>query len=107
MAAAKGCGISVDRELSREDVDRVIKRVQARPARSPSEAWTKLLPFKDRIAECVDEDQRLRLRAARVMLAVEGIEVTYWTLRRFALRARMEKLAQVAKLDGGGGGSGL
>lgn len=107
MAAAKSCGISVDRELSREDVDRVIKRVQARPARSPSEAWTKLLPFKDRIAECVDEAQRLRLRAARVMLAVEGIEVTYWTLRRFALRARMEKLAQVAKLDGGGGGSGL
>ncbi len=102
IAAAKGCAIGGDGELSREDVTRVIKRVQARPARSPSEAWSKLLPYKDRIADCVDDDQRLRLRAARAMLAAEGIHVTYWTLRRFALRARLEKsLAQPpAKPDG-------
>jgi hypothetical protein len=101
--AARGCGLGVDQDLSQEDVSRVMRHVQARPARSPSEAWRKLLPYKDRIAACVDDDQRLRLRSARSMLASEGIQVTYWTLRRFALRARAEKVAQTApRLDGDG-----
>jgi hypothetical protein len=105
IAAAKTCEIGAEREPSDEDVGRVIKRVQARPPRSPSEAWKKLLPFKDRIASCVDDDQRLRLRAARIMLAAEGIHVTYWTLRRFALRARADKLA-TGKPNGDGSGNG-
>lgn len=105
LAAAKTCEVGVERELNDDDVGRVIKRVQARPPRAPSEAWKKLLPFKDRIAACVDDDQRLRLRTARSLLAAEGIHVTYWTLRRFALKARAEKLA-TRRLDLDGGGSG-
>jgi hypothetical protein len=101
LNAAKVCEIGVEREPDDEDVGRVMKRVQARPPRALSEAWKKLLPFKDRIAACVDDAQRLRLRAARVMLAAAGIQVTYWTLRRFAIKARAEK-AGAEKVDGDG-----
>ena len=104
LAAAKSCGIGVEHDLNPEHVVHVMRHVQARPARSPSEAWKKLLPYKDKIAACVDDDQRLRLRAARSMLASEGIQVTYWTLRRFALRARAEKLAKLESSGMGGDG---
>jgi hypothetical protein len=91
IAAAKGFSIERDRETTEEEIARITARVQTRPARSPSEAWQQLMPFKEKIASCVDEQQRLRLRAARAMLASEGIEVTYWTLRRFAIRARLDQ----------------
>lgn len=106
LAAAKTCDLGGGRDPNDDDVGRVIKRVQARPPRAPSEAWKRLMPFKEKIADCVDDDQRLRLQKARRMLADAGIHVTYWTLRRFALKARDEK-SQMKRPDGNGpGGDG-
>ena len=94
IAAAKSFSIERDRaqDPSAEEIAQITQKVQARPARAPSEAWKQLMPYKDKIAACIDDQQRVRLRSIRALLAREGVNVTYWTLRRFAIRARMEQL---------------
>jgi predicted transcriptional regulator len=91
IAAAKSCDVPSDQGLTSESVERVAQYVQARSRRAPSKAWQRLLPYKDKIAAVIETEDRMRLRNVRALLAREGVNVTYWTLRRFALRARMEQ----------------
>jgi transposase len=84
LTAAKALGVTATTELSDGVVHDVAQYVQARALTIPSEAWRGLEPHRDRIARWLDD--RLRLSRVHALLARDGIEVTYATLRRFAIR---------------------
>ena len=85
-AAAKKCGVRAGEELSDDLVAEVVRLVQARPAPAPSDAWKVLVPVKDRIEAWLTAERPLRLVRIHELLAREGIEVSYSTLRRYAQR---------------------
>ena len=84
--AARECAVSAGVELTDELVGEVGKRVQARPAPPPSDAWQALVPARDQIETWLAADRPLRLVRIRELLAREGIAVSYSTLRRYAQR---------------------
>ncbi len=84
--AARLCGVRAGVELTDELVGEVGRRVQARPAPAPSDAWRALVPVRDRIEAWLQAERPLRLVRIRELLAREGIAVSYSTLRRYAQR---------------------
>lgn len=62
------------------------QKVQARPPMLPSEAWQALVQQRARIEGWLTGEPPLRLVRVHELLAREGIEVGYATLRRFAHR---------------------
>jgi transposase len=83
--AAEQCGVRVGVELTDAVVGEVARRIQARPALSPSDAWMALVPARERIEGWLKAERPLRLVRIRELLAREGIKVSYSTLRRYAL----------------------
>ena len=62
------------------------QRVQARPLVAPSAAWCALAEHRTRIEEWLTGERPLRLVRIHELLARQGVEVGYTTLRRFASR---------------------
>ncbi len=85
-AAAKQCGVHPGEELSDELVAEVVRVVQARPVPAPSDAWKVLVPVKDRVEAWLTAERPLRLVRIHELLAREGVEVSYSTLRRYVQR---------------------
>ena len=68
-----------------EDVARSVgKTVQDRPAPAPSQQWLSLVAHRARIEEWLRADKPLRLVRVHELLARDGVQVGYTTLRRFA-----------------------
>ena len=84
--AAKKCGVRVGSDLSDEVVAAVAREVQARPAPAPSDAWQALVPVRDRIETWLSGERALRLVRIHELLAREGVQVSYSTLRRYVQR---------------------
>lgn len=84
--AAEQCGLEAGVELTDEVVARVAALVQGRPAPPPSNAWTALVPVRDRIVAWLSAERPLRLVRIHELLRREGIVVSYSTLRRYAQR---------------------
>ena len=86
IEAARRCGIEPESEISNECVAEVARKVQARPHPSPSSAWQKLEARRAQIEAWLMGPKPLRLVRVQKRLMLEGVEVTYSTLRRFAHR---------------------
>jgi transposase len=71
-------------EPSDSVVAAVAQAVQERPAAAPSEQRLALAPHRDRIVRWL-KDERLKLTKIHVLLARDGVDASYATLRRFAI----------------------
>ena len=81
--AARECAVEGATELSDALVAEVARRVQARPVAPPSEVRTVLDSHRPRIEAWLRGERPLRLVRVQELLAREGVEVGYTTLRRF------------------------
>ena len=84
--AAQSCSLPQDRELTEDEIHEVAQRVQARPLPDPSAEWQAVEAHKDRIAAWLTKKRPLRLTKVHTLLARDGLEVSYDTLRRFAMQ---------------------
>ncbi len=84
--AARSCSLPQDRELTEGEVHEVAQRVQARPLPDPSAEWQAVEAHKDRIEAWLTKKRPLRLTKVHTLLARDGLEVSYDTLRRFAMQ---------------------
>ncbi len=76
------------------------KGVQTRPSPPPSEAWTALDGRRAQIVGWLEGEKPLRLVRVHELLARDGLEVGYTTLRRFASREfGWRKQAPTVRLD--------
>ena len=83
LAAARTCGLTSDTQLDDGFVAEVAQRVQARPEPPTSEPWTVLEAQRARIEGWLRCERPLRLVRVQELLARDGIDVAYTTLRRF------------------------
>jgi transposase len=83
VAAAEALRIEPTTELSDGVVHEVAQYVQSRPQPPPSDAWKTLVCHGQRIRQWLDEG--LHLSRVHALLARDGVEVTYASLRRFAV----------------------
>jgi transposase len=84
--AAQSCSLPQDRELTEGEIHEVAQRVQARPLPDPSAEWQAVEAHKDRIEAWLTKKRPLRLTKVHTLLARDGLEVSYDTLRRFAMQ---------------------
>jgi transposase len=82
--AALASGVTESTELDDAAVATVARRVQERPKAPPSTAKKTLLEHRDRIEAWLGAPRPLRLVRIRELLARDGVDVSYTTLRRFA-----------------------
>jgi transposase len=83
-----------------EVAGQVGRRVQARPAPAPSEAWRALEARRTQISEWLGGERPLRLVRIHELLARDGLTVGYTTLRRFASRElEWRKQTPTVRLD--------
>lgn len=81
--AARACGVEPDTPLCDEVVARVAARVQSRPETPASEPWKVLEQHRARLQAWLEGERPLRLVRARELLARDGVDVSYTTLRRY------------------------
>lgn len=81
--AARALAVDAQTELSDALVRGVAQRVQARPELAPSDAWALLAANRVRIEAWLRGDRPLRLVRVHELLARDGVDVGYTTLRRF------------------------
>lgn len=86
IETARRCGIEPQSDISDELVAEVARKVQARPHPPPSSAWQTLEARRAQIEGWLMGPKPLRLVRVQKRLALEGVQVTYSTLRRFAHR---------------------
>ena len=84
VARAEALGLIATTELTDDVVHEVAQCVQARPLPAPTEAWQAVEPHRERIKKWLDDG--LRLTRVHALLLRDGAEITYPTLRRFAMR---------------------
>jgi transposase len=82
--AARCCGIAPETVLDDGLVAEVASRVQARPETPTSEPYAQLEAQRPRIEAWLRAERPLRLVRVRELLARDGIDIAYTTLRRFA-----------------------
>src|SRR5437868_5904157 len=93
-------GVGSDTAVTDEVAGAVGKRVQARPAPAPSDAWQLLVGRRSQIEGWLAGDPPLRLVRVHELLAREGVAVGYTTLRRFASRELgWRKQAPTVRID--------
>jgi transposase len=85
IEVAEAIGLPRDRTLDEDEVHEVAQRVQSRPSPPPSDAWKELEKQREKIAAWLGQDKPLRLSKVHKLLTREGVEVTYATLRRYAM----------------------
>jgi transposase len=79
-------GLSKDRELTDEDIQAVAQCVQDRPEPDRSREWEEVARHRQRIEAWLEADRPLRLTKIHVLLHREGLEASYWTLRRYVMQ---------------------
>jgi transposase len=100
LAQAGEHDVEADAVVTEEVAAAVGKRVQVRPMTPPSEAWLTLVGRRDQIVAWLDGEPRLRLVRVHELLARDGVDVGYTTLRRFASRELgWRKQAPTVRLD--------
>ena len=82
--AAKACSLQLHSEVGDEQIAKVAACIQARPAAERSKSWQRLLAQRARIEGWLHAPEPLRLIRVQELLARDGIEIAYTTLRRFA-----------------------
>jgi transposase len=84
LEAAQALGLTRDAELSGEVVRAVAGRVQGRPAPEPSETRRVLEEHRVRIERWLEHEPPLTLVRVKELLARDGVDIPYTTLRRYA-----------------------
>lgn len=79
-------GITRDRELTDDDVHAVAQCVQSRPLPDPSEQWTRVAQHRNDIDQWLSGSPPLRLTKVYTLLVRRGVEASYATVRRYAIR---------------------
>jgi transposase len=85
---AEECELTKERELDEAEIHEVAQRIQSRPVRPPSEQRTLLAAHREQIEGWLRGDtteRKLRLVKVHTLLARQGVDVTYATLRRYAI----------------------
>ncbi len=85
VEAAAMLGVPRDGELREEDVQTVAQRVTDRPEPEPTEERLVLEPHREQIATWLGGEKPLKLTKVHDLLKRRGVEVTYPTLRRYAI----------------------
>jgi transposase len=75
-----------DRALSDEDVHAVAQCVQDRTEPEQSDEWREVAKHKEQIEEWLNAKKPLRLTKIHELLVRKGLQASYWTLRRFAMK---------------------
>lgn len=83
---AEKLGLTRQSELGDEDVHEVARCVQARPVAEPSVEWDEVAKHRARIEGWLRATEPLRLTKVHTLLQRDGLEASYWTLRRFAIQ---------------------
>jgi transposase len=83
---AERLGVKRDEELSDEVVQAVAQCVQDRPDPDRSQEWEEVARHRQQIEAWLAADRPLRLTKIHVLLQREGLEASYWTLRRYVMR---------------------
>ncbi|HTQ44962.1 MAG TPA: IS21 family transposase [Polyangiaceae bacterium] len=86
IRAAESCSLPQDRELAEAEIHEVAQRVQSRPVPDASAEWQAVAAHETRIAEWLTRKRPLRLTKVHTLLRRDGLEVSYDTLRRFAMQ---------------------
>jgi transposase len=86
VRAAQSCSLPQDRELTEAEIHEVSQRVQSRRVPDASAEWQAVAAHKDRIDEWLTRKRPLRLSKVHTLLGRDGVEVSYDTLRRFAMQ---------------------
>jgi transposase len=84
IEAAAACDVARTSELDDAAVRRITEHVQARPEPERSDPRRLLDQHRQRIQMWIEQDRPLKLVRVRELLARDGIEVSYTTLRRYA-----------------------
>lgn len=84
LAEAERQSALSDEPVTEEAARSVGHRVQQRPAVPPSDQWTALLGRRAQIEAWLAAPEPLRLVRVHELLARDGVDVAYTTLRRFA-----------------------
>ena len=85
IATAEKLELPRDRALDEGDVHEVAQREQARALPDPSAERRALEPHKERIGAWLGAARPLRLTKVHTLLKRDGVDVSYATLRRFAM----------------------
>ena len=83
---ATDLGITRDRELTDDDVHAVAQCVQSRPLPDPSEQWNTVARHRDDLEKWLSASPPLRLTKVYALLMRRGVEASYATVRRYAIR---------------------
>lgn len=78
-------GLPQDRALTEHEVHEVAQCVQAREMPVPSAERQEVARHQVRIEEWLQQKPALKLTKVHTLLKREGLQASYWTLRRFAI----------------------
>lgn len=88
LAAAEAAALTRELPLNESDLADLASRVQSRSRSVSSATRAAIAGHEHQIGAWLAEDPPVRLREIHRRLISEGVGVTYWTLRRFALLVR-------------------
>lgn len=88
LAAAERAALTRESSTSEADIRGLVTRVQSRSKAVSSATRAELAGHEAQIHAWLEESPPLRLREMHRRLVAEGVSVTYWTLRRFAIQMR-------------------
>lgn len=84
IEVATKLGVTRDDEITDAVVHEVAQSVQSRPLPEPSDAWRAVEPHRAQIEKWIE--QGLCMSRMHALLVRDGVDVTYPTLRRYAMR---------------------
>jgi len=84
LGAAKFCGLARNGTLDEAEIAHVSKRVQGRPAAERTADWRAPDGQRAQIEAWLGGERPLRLGKVHTLLERKGVQVSYWTLRRYA-----------------------
>ena len=88
LAAAERAALTREGSTTEADIRGLVTRVQSRARAGSSATRAELAGHEAQISAWLAESPPLRLREVHRRLVAEGVRVTYWTLRRFAIQVR-------------------
>lgn len=77
--------LPADRALTEQEVHEVAQCVQARQEPTRSAEWQEVAKHKEQIEAWLKQQKPLRMKKVFTLLQREGLQASYWTLRRFAI----------------------
>jgi transposase len=86
VATAAAIDLPHERELTEGQVHEVAQREQSRPLAETTNERAEIARHKERIAAWLAQKRPLRLRKIHTLLVRDGVQASYWTLRRYAMQ---------------------